>query len=130
MIELSDTQIRDLLRNYLKQVLKKDEFERVIGKKDWSDEQELDTHLDAMTHLQDDCYRELAIRNHSRATGAVNRLLAAKGIKLDQDGASYHKLCQEMMKVMINLLEIDMRRSRRDYSLEDLPFPEFSASPR
>ncbi len=130
MVELSDTQIQDLLRDYLKNALKKDELGRVPAEKDWSDGQELDTHVDAVTHLQDDCYRELAIRNYSRATGAVDRLLAEKGIRLDQDGASYHKLCQEMMKVMINLLEIDMRRSRCDYSLEDLPFPEFSASPR
>jgi hypothetical protein len=28
-----------------------------------------------------------------------------------------------MMKVMINDLEIDMRRTRHDSSLNDLPFP-------
>jgi hypothetical protein len=28
------------------------------------------------------------------------------------------------MKVMINRLEIEMRRTRLDYSLDDLPFPE------
>jgi hypothetical protein len=51
-------------------------------------------------------------------------LLAENGIKLDQDGRSYKNLCREMMKVMINYLEIDIRRTRLDHSLEDLPFPE------
>ena len=59
-----------------------------------------------------------------RPIGAVDRLLAEHGIKLDRDGLSYKTLCREMMKVMINLLEIDIRRTRLDHSLENLPFPE------
>jgi hypothetical protein len=66
---------------------------------------------------------ELAIGNYSRATGAVDRLLAEKGLELDRDGLSYKKVCRGMMQVMINHLEIDMRRTRLDYSLDDLPFP-------
>ena len=80
-------------------------------------------HVDAMAYLQHGCRMELAIGNYSRATGAVDRLLAEKGIELDRDGLSYKKLCRGMMKVMINDLEIDMRRTRHDSSLDDLPFP-------
>jgi hypothetical protein len=122
MAELTDTQIKALLRSYLKRILEEDERERALGKKNWTDEEGLDGHVDDMAYLQHDCQRELAIGNYSRATGAVDRLLAEKGIELDRDGLSYKKLCRGMMKVMIDHLEIDMRRTRHDYSLDDLPF--------
>jgi hypothetical protein len=123
MAELTDTQIKALLRSYLKKILEEDERDRTLGKKSWTDEEGLDEHVDGMAYLQHDCRMELAIGNYSRATGAVDRLLAEKEIELDRDGLSYKKLCRGMMKVMINHLEIDMRRSRHDYSLDDLPFP-------
>lgn len=123
MAEFSDTQIKALLQSYLQQILEEDERNRVLGRKGWKDEADLDEHVDAMAYLQHDCYRELAIGNYSRATGAVDRLLVEKGIELDRDSLSYKKLCREMMKVMINRLEIDIRRTRLNYSLDNLPFP-------
>jgi hypothetical protein len=123
MAELTDTQIKELLRSYLTKILEEDERDRALGKRSWTDEERLADHVDAMAHLQHDCRMELAICNYSRATGAVDRLLAEKGIKLDRDGLSYKKVCRGMMQVMINHLEIDMRRTRLDYSLDDLPFP-------
>ena len=123
MVELTDNQIKALLRSYLKKILEEDGRDRAFGKKSWTDEEGLDDHVDGMAYLQHDCQRELAIGNYSRATGAVDRLLAEKKIELDQDGLSYKKLCRGMMKVMIDHLEIDMRRTRHDYSLDDLPFP-------
>ena len=123
MAELTDIQIKTLLQDHLKQIIEKDERDRVLGKKGWRDEEDLADHVDAMAYLQGDCSRELAIGNYSRVSGAVDRLLVEKGIELDRDGLSYTKLCREMMKVMINYLEIDIRRTRLDYSLDDLPFP-------
>ena len=123
MTELTDTQIKALLRSYLTKILEEDERDRALGRKSWTGEEMLADHVDAMAHLQHDCRMELAICNYSRATGAVDRLLAEKGIELDRDGLSYKKVCRGMMQVMINRLEIDMRRTRLDYSLDDLPFP-------
>ncbi|MCG6943740.1 MAG: hypothetical protein LJE87_00190 [Deltaproteobacteria bacterium] len=123
MAELTDTQIKALLRNYLRKILEEDENKRALGKKSWTAKEGLDDHVDAMAYLQHDCERELAIGNYSRATGAVDRLLAEKGIELDRDGLSYKKVCRGMLQVMINHLEIDIRRTRLDYSLDDLPFP-------
>ena len=123
MAELTDTQIKALLRSYLKKILEEDGRDRALGRKSWTDEEGLDEHVDAMAYLQHGCRMELAIGNYSRATGAVDRLLAEKEIELDRDGLSYKKLCRGMMQVMINDLEIDMRRTRHDSSLDDLPFP-------
>jgi hypothetical protein len=114
MAELTDTQIKALLRSYLKKILEKAERDRALGKASWTAEEGLDDHVDAMAYLQHDCERELAIGNYSRATGAVDRLLVEKGIELDRDGLSYKKLCRGMMKVMIEHLEIDMNRARHD----------------
>jgi hypothetical protein len=113
MAELNDTQIKSLLRFYLKRILAEDERDRAAEKKSWTDEKGLADHVDAMAYLQHDCQRELAIGNYSRATGAVDRLLAEKEVVLDRDGLSYKKLCREMMKVMIAHLQIDMNRSRQ-----------------
>jgi hypothetical protein len=123
MAELTDSQINSLLQGYFNRILEEDERDRVLGGKTWRDEEGLADHIDAMAYHRHDCHRELAIGNYSRATGAVDRLLEEKGIELDQDGPSYNKVCREMMKVMINHLEIDIRRTRLDYSLDNLPFP-------
>ena len=122
--ELTQVQIKALLQSHLKQSLEEDERKRPPGKKRRKEGEDLDDQLDALAYLQYDCHRELAIGNYSRVTGAVERLLVEKGIELDRDGFSYRELCRQMMKIMINRLEIDMRRIRLNYSLDDLPFPE------
>ena len=124
MAELTDAQTLALLRNYLKQILDEEENSRVQGRTSWTNREQLDDHVDAMAYLQHDCYRELAVGNLSRAIGAVDRLLEEKGIELERSGPTYEKLCGAMIKVMINYLEIDIRRTRLDHSLENLPFPE------
>ncbi|MGD8372409.1 MAG: hypothetical protein PVI19_12740 [Syntrophobacterales bacterium] len=122
MAELSENQIEKLLQDYLAKMLEEDKRNRNQGENSWTN---LDDHADATAHLQHDCYRELAIGNFSRVLGAVDRLIRQEGIELKRDGISYEKLCREMLKVMINYLEIDIRRTRLDYSTDDLPFPEF-----
>lgn len=122
MAELSENQIEKLLQNYLAKMLEEDKRDSNQGENSWIN---LDDHADAMAHLQHDCYRELAIGNFSRVLGAVDRLLRQEKIKLERGGMNYEKLCREMLKVMINYLEIDIRRTRLDYSTDDLPFPEF-----
>lgn len=124
MAELSNTQVRELLQSYLEQILDQDERDRALEGKECKGKEDPDEHVDAMAYLQGDCRRELAIGNYSRGSGAVDRLLRERGIELDRDGESYEKLCRGMMKLMINHLEIDIRRSRLDYSLDNLPFPE------
>ena len=126
MVGLTDSQIKTLLQSYLEQILEEDEKDRVLVRKSWRDEKTLDDHVDAVANLQHDCQRELAIGNYSRVTGAVDRLLVETRIDLDRDGLSYKKLCRGTMKVMINYLEIDIRRTRFDNSLDELPFPEFT----
>jgi len=124
MAELSDTQIEALLQNYLEQILEEDERKRALERKSPQGEANVDEHIDALAYSQYDCRRELAIGNYSRVTGAVDRLLKEKGIEFDRDGISYNKLCGGMMRLMINHLEIHIRRSLLDYSLDNLPFPE------
>jgi hypothetical protein len=122
--ELSNTQIEALLRSYLEKLLHKDEIDKSMERRSCKGKEDPNEHVDAMAYLQHDCRRELAIGNYSRASGAVEGLLKEKGIALDRDGVSYEKLCRGMMKVMINHLEIDIRRTRLDNSLNKLPFPE------
>jgi len=124
MAELSNTQIEALLQSYLEQILDQDERDRALERENWKGKEDPDEHVDAMAYLQHDCRRELAIGNYSRGTGAVDSLLKEREIELDRDGVSYKKLCRGMMKLMINHLEIDIRRTRLDYSLDNLPFPE------
>ena len=85
MAELSNTQIEALLQGYLEQILEQDERERALERKSWKGEGDLGEHVDAMAYLQHDCRRELAIGNHSRGTGAVDRLVKEKGIELEEE---------------------------------------------
>jgi len=124
MAQLSDTQIEALLQHYLDQILEEDERKGALERKSWQGEANVDEHIDALASLQHDCRRELAIGNYSRVTGAVDLLLKEEGIELDRDGMSYKKMCGGMMRGMINHLEIHIRRSLLDYSLDNLPFPE------
>ena len=124
IVELSDTQIEALLKSYLEKILCQDERDRSTEGKSWQVLGDPDEHVDAMAYLQHDCRRELAIGNYSRVSGAVEGLLKEKGIELDRDGVIYEKLCRGMMKVMINHLEIEIRRTCLDNSLNNLPFPE------
>ena len=114
MAELTDTQIEALLLSYLKKISAENKRDRALGKKNWTAEEGLDEHVDAMAYLRHDCERELAIGNYSRVFGAVDRLLVEKAIELDRDGLSYKKLCHGMMKVMIEHLETEMNRTRSD----------------
>ena len=114
MAELTDTQIKELLRGYLTKILADGERDRALGKKSWTAEEGVDDHVEAMAYLKHDCERELAIGNYSRATGAVDRLLTEKGIELDRDGLSYRELCRGMMQVMIEHLKIDINREDND----------------
>ena len=122
MGELNNTQIEALLMSHFEQILKKDARERTAKTNSYQGDGELEDHVHTMASLQHDCQRELAVGNYSRVTGTVDRLLKEKGIELDRDGTSYNKLCGGMMKVMINYLEVDMRRTRLNYSLDKLPF--------
>jgi len=124
MAQLSDTQIEALLQHYLDQILEEDERKGALERKSWQGEANVDEHIDALASLQHDCRRELAIGNYSRVTGAVDLLLKEERIELDRDGMSYKKMCGGMMRGMINHLEIHIRRSLLDYSLDNLPFPE------
>jgi hypothetical protein len=122
MGELNNTQIEALLMSYFEQILKMDARERTAEPKRYQGEEELEDHVRTIASIQHDCRRELAVGNHSRVTGTVDSLLKEKGIELHRDGMSYNKLCDGMMKVMINYLEVDMRRTRLNYSLDNLPF--------
>jgi len=42
MAELTDTQVKALLRSYLKKILEEDERDRALGGKSWTDEEGLD----------------------------------------------------------------------------------------
>jgi hypothetical protein len=122
MGELNNTQIEALLMSHFEQILKMDARERTAEPKSYQGERDLEDHVRTMASLQQDCRRELAVGNYSRVTGTVDRLLKEKGIELDRDGTSYNRLCGGMMKIMINYLEVDMRRTRMNYSLDNLPF--------
>jgi hypothetical protein len=125
MAELTDAQILTMLQRHLRRILEEDEEDRTQSRKNRKDDEDLEDHVDAMAYMQHDCHRELAIGNYSRVTGGVARLLREQGIELNPDGSTYKALCCGMMKVMINYLEVDIRRTRLNYSLDDLPFPEY-----
>jgi hypothetical protein len=123
--ELTDGEIKRLLRNHFKELLDEDEKKRVLHKRTEYDIYE-SRDSEAISLVQTDCMEELARSDHSRVTSYVDGFLEDKSIELDRDSFSYKKLCREMLKLTVNHLEVELRRHSLDYSLGNLPFPDLS----
>ena len=123
MAGLSSDDIKKLIREHVSKVLEEDEEYRVLGLGP-KDRDQLDLHVENVSLLKSDYMEELALNEYKNMKGHVDVLLEEKQVALDRGGSSYKLLCREMLKAVINLLEIEGRRCQSDYSFEALPFPE------
>jgi len=117
--ELNQDEIRKLLRGYLIKVLKEDEEYRVleIGPKD---RDELEKQLEFLSISESELREALALNDYKDISRYVDDLLEENGINVDRDSDSYRKLCREMIKTQIKILEVTQRRSVGDYSSGDI----------
>jgi integrase len=125
---LSSEDIKGLIQGHVKRMLEEDEEYRALGVGP-KDLEELDDHMENVSLLKSDYMEHLALSDYGNVNSHVDDLLEEQGIAVDRAGLNYKLFCREMLKAVINLLEVDIRRSQSDYSLEALPFPELLSPP-
>lgn len=116
VMNLSTEQLQSLLDQYLRKALDDDEDRRLSS--DRIDPDDLDDEIEAISFLKSDRREELAVSDYYNISHSVDEVLKEHSIELDKESKSYQKLCRELLKVDIKILEIAEKRTVGDYSDE------------
>ena len=114
IVKLSETQIQSLLDQHLRQSLNEDEERHLsVGPIDSDD---LDDELEAISYIKSDFKEALALNDYEGISSHVDDLLKELKVKPDKKSKNYKKLCRELLKVNIRILDITEKRAVGDYS--------------
>jgi integrase len=129
MAELSGKEIRELIRRWVRSVLRIDERLRVIGQKP-KDMEMLNLHLECLKEGKENFRQRLILNKYDGVVAHdADRVLEQEGISLERESLSYKTLCREMIKAFLLCFEVDWRRSQGDYSMAGLPFANLLPRP-
>ena len=114
IVKLSETQIQSLLDQHLRQSLNEDEERHLsVGSINPDD---LDDELEAISYIKSDFKEALALNDYEGISSHVDDLLKELKVKPDKKSKNYKKLCRELLKVNIRILDITEKRTVGDYS--------------
>ncbi len=116
IMNLSEEQIQTLLDQHLRKALNDDEERRVSA--DCIDRNDLDDELETISFIKSDLREELSLNDYQGITPHVDDFLKDNKVKLDKKSKSYTKLCRELLKVNIKILDTVEKRTVGDYSDE------------
>ncbi len=119
-MNLSEEKLQSLLDQHLRKALSDDEEKRLSSGR--IDPYDLDDELEALTYIKTDFREELALNDYQGVIPHVDDFLKEHRVKLDKKSKDYTKLCRELLKVNIKILDVVEKRSVGDYS------DEFSSS--
>ena len=114
IMKLSETQIQSLLDQHLRQSLNEDEERRLSAGRIGPDD--LDDELEAISFIKSDLKEELAVNDYEGISSHVDDFLKELKVKPDKKSKNYKKLCRELLKVNIRILDITEKRAVGDYS--------------
>ncbi len=126
MRELAEAEIRAIIRGYVAECLEGDERARVERKRPLSP-WESDVQLTTAGFVQSDIKESLACCDYRSFRERVDDLLKDNGLELDPQSYSFKKLCREMAKADVEVLDIVQKREVGDYS-DDTPIIPVAAS--
>ena len=114
IMKLSEAQIQSLLDQHLRQSLNEDEERHLsVGPINPDD---LDDELEAISYIKSDFKEALALNDYEGISSHVDDLLKELKVKPDKKSKNYKKLCRELLKVNIRILDITEKRTVGDYS--------------
>ena len=113
---LSEEQIQSLLDQHLRKALDDDEERRLSAVH--IDLDDMGMELELLNTLNRELREELALNDHQGIIPHVDDLLKENKLKLDKKSRSYKKLCRELLKVSIRIIEVAEKRAEGDYSDE------------
>jgi integrase len=125
IMKLSEVQIQSLLDQHLRQSLNDDDERRVSANR--IDPDDLDDELETISFIKSDLKEELAVNDYEGISSHVDDLLKELNVKPDKKSENYKKLCRELLKVNIKILDTVEKRTVGDYSsdanhtLDDFP---------
>jgi integrase len=125
IMNLSEAQIQSLLDQHLRQSLNDDEERRLSANR--IDRDDLDDELETISFIKSDLKEELAVNDYEGISSHVDDLLKELNVKPDKKSENYKKLCRELLKVNIKILDTVEKRTVGDYSsdanrtLDDFP---------
>jgi hypothetical protein len=117
MVELNAEQVQQIIKGYVRDILEDDEVERVVSEFPINGE----THDEQMREYESSIEfykRDLALSNYDRIDRMAERMLNERNIGFDKDSYPYKKLCRELLKANIQLIERLKLREKGDYSDE------------
>jgi len=114
IIKLSETQIQSLLDQHLRQSLNDDEERRLSANR--IDRDDLDDELETISFIKSDLKEELALNDYEGISSHVDDLLKELNVTPDKKSENYKKLCRELLKVNIRILDTVEKRTVGDYS--------------
>ena len=113
MTELSKADINNMLDKWFKQALAEDEEHRVT-REPFSELEHSALSLE-YSDLKQQMSADLAYSEYSRVARYVDQMLEEQGVNGNLDSVSYKRLCREMLKKYVELLDIIQRREEGDY---------------
>ena len=114
IMNLSEAQVQTLLDQHLRQSLNDDEERRVSANR--IDPDDLDDELETISFIKSDLKEELAVNDYEGISSHVDDLLKELNVKPDKKSENYKKLCRELLKVNIKILDTVEKRTVGDYS--------------
>ncbi len=122
MSELSPAEIQKLIKQRFEQALEEDETNRTnrktLGEEEWMHKWSLNETFLSETK------EDLAKSDYHDVSGAVEWLLSDNGLDVNKESENFKRLCREMLKVEVKILEIAKRRDLGDYEFEETVFPQ------
>ena len=115
-MNLSEAQLQSLLDQYLRKALNEDEDKRLSAGR--MDSDDISEELETISYIKSDWREELAEGDYQNISLSVDKVLKEHKIKLDKKSRGYQKLCRELLKVQIKVLEVAEKRTVGDYSGE------------
>ena len=114
IMNLSEAQIQSLLDQHLRKALNDDEQRRLSANR--IDRDDLDDELETISFIKSDLKEELSLNDYQGISPHVDDLLKEHEVKLDKKSENYKKLCRELLKVNIRILDTVEKRTVGDYS--------------
>ncbi len=123
MKELTEADIKKLLEGYMKSCLEEAEADRVSASRPIN-QGYLDEYLEVLSFQTSDHREALALQDYRNIARHVDDLLSEHGLTMNKESMAYKKLCRELLKTKVKLLETEQRHAVGDYSQ-----PEVLSSP-
>jgi len=119
LAELTNDQIQAMVNQYIQNSLKMLEERWLTGDDDdfFPPRDDSRGYIETLDIVKDDMVDELNACDYQRAEEMVNDLFGENGISgVQKDSYSYKKLCRELLKAEVKLVEIEKKQILGDYS--------------